>query len=415
MSRQRYLEPSEAYHAFVNWSGSYSVAYEGRIDAQLLTEAFDSLCESNSLLRARLCREKDGFVFFVPTGRGAEVTVRDGGEPVYLEEMGRPLDSTSALCRLVLVRGAEQGGHLILVLHHSMIDGRGGITLLEQLLRRYTALTRGEATPVPADPPLPSPAEELLRTRGGPGAPDGSPGSGRVDRAALRAALSGTPSPAPLEVAADRLRLDVRTTAELTGRLRAERLSVHAYLCGAATVALRDTLEPGDGPRPMVCGCPVDLRERVRPPVTVAESTNFVSGVEAGVSVPRGGDPRAVGRRIKARLDAAVADGEAERAILEAQQFTAAEPTAVDLVVTNLGPIPEFTAPRGVRVTDFRGFTTTTMTGLLLFVVTSYGGRLSVEITSPVGHLDGAARAALVRRMSDLLGAPAPAPARARA
>jgi hypothetical protein len=405
MSRLRYLDPSEAYHAFVDWSGSYSITIAGTVETDRMIQAFEALCDAVPLLTGNLGRDERGFFFRVPAGRRPEVTVRetDGTaseqEAAYLAEMARPLNSSQGLCRLVLVRG-EQGARVILVLHHSMIDGRGGVTLLEKLCRNYTALTEGR-TPPYAAPEVPAQlsAETLLRDRQTAGVVPAA-----VDRDALRAALAATPSPEPQRVAPQRLLLTARETALLRAALRADAFSVHGFVAGAATVAVRDG-RPGDEPVDLVCGCPVDLRNRTEPPVTVEESTNFVSGVETAVRLPRNADPTGVGRVIKDRLDKAIDDGEAERAILQAGQFAAAEPVSVDLVVTNLGPLPEFTAPRGLRVTDFRGYTTTTMQGLLLFVVTSYGGRLSVEITSPEGLLSAAERTALAERTAELLRA----------
>lgn len=404
MSRLRYLDPSEAYHAFVDWSGSYSIAADGAVQPDLLIRAFEALCDAVPLLNGCLGRDQEGFCFRIPAGRRPEATVRetDGTreheEAVYLAEMGRPLDSARELCRLVLVRG-ERRARIILVLHHSMIDGRGGVTLLEKLCRNYTALSEGRTPPYNApEVPAQLSAETLLKTRAA-GVVETS-----VDREALRAALAAAPQPDRLRVVPGRLRLYAGETTSLRDALRADAFSVHGFVAGAATVAVRDG-RPGTEPLDLVCGCPVDLRNRTDPPVTVEESTNFVSGVETSVPVARDADPVDVGRVIKERLDKAVDSGEAERAILQAGQFTAAEPVSVDLVVTNLGPIPEFTAPEGLRVTDFRGYTTTTMHGLLLFVVTSYDSRLSIEITSPEGLLSPEQRTALEERTAELIRA----------
>ncbi|MFI5974658.1 hypothetical protein [Streptomyces sp. NPDC051452] len=405
MSRLRYLDPSEAYHAFVDWSGSYSITVAGTLDPDRLIQAFRALCDAVPLLTGNLGRDEKGYFFSIPPGRLPSAVLREtdgtpeAEEDVYLAEMARPLDSTRELCRLVIVR-AEHSARVILVLHHSMIDGRGGVTLLAKLCRNYTALTEGRTQPYTA-PEVPSQrsAEALLRERDRAVVTESA-----VDRDALCAALAAAPSPEPHTVVPQRLRLDAEDTELLRASLRADSFSVHGFVAGAATVAVREG-RPGTDALDLVCGCPVDLRARSEPPVTVEESTNFVSGVETVVSVPRGADPTAVGKAIKERLDKAVDDGEAERAILEAGQFAAAEPVSVDLVVTNLGPLPEFTAPRGLRITDFRGYTTTTMHGLLLFVVTSYGGRLSIEITSPEGLLSAAERTALAERTAELLRA----------
>ncbi|MFG2812092.1 hypothetical protein [Streptomyces sp. NPDC048410] len=311
--------------------------------------------------------------------------------------MARPLDSTRQLCRLVIVR-AGHSARIVLVLHHSMIDGRGGVTLLEKLCRNYTALAEDRPQPYTSpEAPAQLSAETLLKDRRKELGVEHA-----VDREALRAALGAAPSPPPLRVMSRRLRLDAGETTALRDALRADSFSVHGFVAGAATVAVRHG-RPGAQELDMVCGCPVDLRHRTEPPVTVEESTNFVSGVETTVAVPRGADPTEIGRIVKERLDKAIENGEAERGILQAGQFAASEPLTVDLVVTNLGLIPEFTMPRGLRVSDFRGYTTTTMQGLLLFVVTSYDGRLSVEITSPEGLLSEEERTALAEQTAELL------------
>jgi hypothetical protein len=399
MSHIRHLDPSEAYHACVDWSGSYSVAYSGNIDTGIFLKAFDVLATTVPLLRARLGRDARGFYFAATADQRAETVVVAGDEAAYLEQMGRPLDSAQGLCRLVLVTG-EQGGHVILMLHHTIVDGRAGLALLDRLWRDYTALCQGETLQAEEPSGPPASAERLLGARGA------EPSADLMRRRdTFSAVLATAPQPPKLPLVPDRIRLDRAATAELVGALRAEGLSVHAYVSGVATVALRAELGGDPGPREMVCGCPVDLRSRVSPPVPLEGSTNFVSGVEARVLVAADADPKQVGSEVKARLDLAIASGEAEAAILDPDRFAVEEQVPVDLVVTNLGPIPEFTAPEGVRVTDFRGFTTTTMPALLLFVVTSYGGRLSMEFTSPAGHLDAAQRARLVERTSALLHA----------
>jgi hypothetical protein len=392
VSDHRQLDPSEIYHAAVDWSGAYSVTCQGPVDAMLLDRAFAALHARVPLLRGRLERNERGFRFRVASERVPETTVRSGGYEAYLAEMGRPLDSSRELSRLALVRGRDTS-YVILSLHHAIADGRAGIALFERVWRNYTALIEGR--PLPAGPvePLPASAETLLVARGWVRDEPSEPIGPAADLAV----------PPPEVVVPDRVSLDEAETARLFAYCKAEGLSVHGYVCGAALVACRDELRVGDGPLAMMCGCPVDLRYRVTPPVAADEATVFVSGVEFPVVVARGADPVGIGRAAKRTLDTAIASGEAERALFGLRPETAAENRLPDLVVTNVGPVTPFTTPDGLRITDFRGYTSTTIPGLLMFIVTSYGGRLSVDVSTPAGLLTEDQRAGVTARVAEIL------------
>ncbi|MEU0840419.1 hypothetical protein ABZ370_13235 [Streptomyces sp. NPDC005962] len=405
MTGERRLDPSEAFHASIDWAGNYSAVCEGTVDAEALGRAFTVLSAAAPLLRGRLIRDDEGFRFEVDERPRAEFTVRGGGEAAYREEMIRRLDSSRSLARLTLVRGPGGEGsrhHVILTLHHAIADAGVGIALFARLWEIYTATVT--AAPIPgAATALPTSAERLLIARGAGRADGYGPGwdddAGAVSRA-LSAAAGAFELPAS-EVA--RTRLDRDTTRRLTESVSGFGLSLHGFLCGAVLVACRDELREESGPTRLVCGSPVDLRAWLSPPVGPFEATNFVAGIEFPVTVPESADPLVVARDATEGLDAAIAAIVPERVLLDSGRFSGSAVEVVDYAVSNIGRIPGLATPEGLTVTDFRGYTSTTVPGMPLFLVSVYDGRLSVELISAAGLLTADRRTRVVERLGDIL------------
>jgi len=428
MTGGRRLDPSEAFHASIDWAGNYSAVCEGTVDAEALGRAFTVLSAAAPLLRGRLIRDDEGFRFEVAERPRAEFTVRGGGEAAYREEMVRRLDSSRSLARLTLVteEGSRHHGggsrdreensrhhgegarhHVILTVHHAIADAGVGIALFARLWEIYTATVTAApvtAAPIPgAATALPTSAERLLIARGAGRADGYGPGwdddAGAVSRA-LSAAAGAFELPAS-EVA--RTRLDRDTTRRLTESVSGLGLSLHGFLCGAVLVACRDELREESGPTRLVCGSPVDLRAWLSPPVGPFEATNFVAGIEFPVTVPESADPLVVAQDATEGLDAAIAAIVPERVLLDSRRFSGSAVEVVDYAVSNIGRIPGLATPEGLAVTDFRGYTSTTVPGMPLFLVSVYDGRLSVELISAAGLLTADRRTRVVERLGDIL------------
>ncbi|SFP28210.1 acetyltransferase [Amycolatopsis arida] len=398
MTTERPLAPSEAFHAAMGWSGTYSVVSRGQLDVEAMTRAFDALCAEAPLLRARIGRTGSGFRFRVADQGPPDVSILRPGQGSYLDELVRPLDPDRGLARLTVLRGDELH-HVVLVLHHAIADAGSGVAQFGRLWRHYTAVVRGQPPAGRVRHELPPPAEELLFARGW-AKPPGWDDAAVEATHALAAAAGAVPAQ---PVVADRVRLDPDETARLTGRARTAGLSVHALVSGCLLVACREELTPGDEPVRVVCGSPADLRGRVTPPVPAIESTNVLSGINTRVMVARGADPVAVGKDVGAQLEASLAAGEPFATLLDSRRFATPDDEPVDYVVSNLGALPPFESPAGLDVTDFRGFQTITLPGLLLYVVSSYLGRLSVDLVTPAGYLTDQQRTRITERGAELL------------
>ncbi|MFI0778853.1 hypothetical protein [Streptomyces sp. NPDC021212] len=414
MTGRRHLDPSEAFHASIDWAGNYSALCEGTVDGEALGRAFAALSDAAPLLRGRLIRDKGGFHFEVAGHPRAEFTVRGGGEAAYREEMVRRLDSSRSLARLTLITdGAARHGevprhHVILTLHHAIADAGVGIALFARLWEIYTATVTGTPVPRPAAA-LPISAERLLIARGA-GRADGYGPGWDDDAAAVSRALSAAAGAFVLpasEVA--RARFDRDTTRRLIESVSGLGLSLHGFLCGAVLVACRDELREESGPARLVCGSPVDLRAWLSPPVGPFEATNFVAGIEFAVTVPESADPLTVAHDATGGLDAAIAAIVPERVLLDSRRFSGSAVEVVDYAVSNIGRIPDLATPEGLAITDFRGYTSTTVPGMPLFLVSVYDERLSVELISAAGLLTAEQRTRVIDRLGDVLrSAPGP-------
>lgn len=398
MAGPRRLDPSEAFHASVDWAGSYGATCEGTVDASLLARSFEVLSARLPLLRARLERDEEGFSFQIPRIARVDFSVRPGDESTYRQEMSRRLDSARGVARLALVQDRARSW-VVLALHHAAADATAGLFVFTRLWETYTALSNGENVVTdPVTEPQPS-AEQLLVARGAGGSWDGAAA------AAVCRALAANEGAFELPAAAaDRVRLDRAATGRLAATIARHDLTQHGLLCGLVLSACRDELRPEPGVVRLVCGSPVDCRSWISPPVEPYAATNFVVGIEFEAFVAGNSDPLAVARDASAELDKVMAAIEPERMLLDPQRFSGQAVEVVDYAVSSVGAIPPFATPDGITITDFRGYPSTAVPGLLLHLVTIYNGQLSVDVVSPDGMLSAGQRARLVERLRTTLG-----------
>lgn len=399
-TRHRPLSPTEALHASVGWSGTYSVVCHGELDHGRLAQAFTALCDTIPMLRAEIVAEDGAFTFRFPGEHPPTLYLPAPGEVSYEDELVRPL-APGTTVRLTVLAGTPRS-EVVLVLHHSIADAGAGLAVFARLWELYTDAVNG--TPLPAAAPdaeLPPGPEEALFRHG-----RDKPAGWDETAARIARALTAGAGMVPLQkVVATRTRLREQETRRVTAAARAAGLSVHALVTGCVLSAYRDELHPGDEPSRIVCGTPVDLRGRLVPPVPPLASTNVMGNVNVRVDAARNADPVVLGKEIGAQMDAGIAAGEPHHDLLDSAHLISPDNELVDCVVSNLGVLPVFAGPPELTVTDFRGFQTTTFPWLLLFVVSSQSGRLSVDLVASDGKLGDDQRERIVGRIADLLNA----------
>lgn len=379
---RRYLDGCEAPH--VNAAPAHVAEYHGTLADGLLRAAFDALCRRYPLLCARVhATAGERYVLSVSPGDRPEFVTVDGDEATLFGAVFGPWDAENAVARLIHVRG-EAGGFVGLRIDHSVVDGHSMRAIFDDLWCVYGELAGGAEIAelsVAVRPALPRSPAELLRERWFAPDParDRRPGGnpGRVIGLRVRPHQGY-------------LRLDRWDTSRLLTAARERGTTVHALICGAILVAqcAYGIPEP-TGPVRMVCLSPVNLRNRVSPPVGVTETTTFTRIHRAELGIPVDQDPVVVGRQLKRQLDRAIVD----RDLLSVADLPDALATPVDTPldqrlaiaqVSNNGVVhAPLNPPPGVRITDFFSPVDVILGIFPIYSVFTYRGRLSIRYLFP--------------------------------
>lgn len=373
MALQRYLDHIEAQ--LRNDAPPHAVEYQGQLDEEALSRAFELLCARHPVLRARIRLDDQGYLLYVPADHHPQLIVLDGDVATLKDVTNRASDSQHALTEIILIRGQSRG-YVALRTNHAIADGASKFAMFGELWRLYTDIINGAEIAIDSNPSLPSPPTELLKERW--------------------AGIHTIPAPQPMdiperpiisEVIGRHVHLSEEDTARLLTAARDHKTSVHAIVCGAIVVTLRALGTP-TAPAPMEVVSAINLRKLVAPPVGATETTNFLSGHKATVNVSLNGHHLSTGREIKAQLDTAIAHRELVPLDLTPVFFSAVEtPLEQHLArcsVSNHGVIPPFAHPTELVITDFvRPRERETPVSFPRYGVYTYGGRLNIGCSYP--------------------------------
>ncbi|WP_334042971.1 condensation domain-containing protein [Burkholderia ambifaria] len=245
----------------------------------------------------------------------------------------RFVGAAAPLLRATLLQG-ERGSTLILVAHHSVIDGLGSASLIDELLR---ILSGERLAPLPLVPSL----ETVLDTD--------------LTHAAVLPPPSPAPAPKPFRPDAaqaphvDAIALSADVTRRLVVRARAEQTTVHGAIAAAVHEAGR-RLSSAWTERALRTVTPIDLRG-------LSDDARVAAGVYITQTItiddhPRGTDLWTAARKIKqdlapsqararvaAELKALDAAMSARPSVEHAAGFLSAV-LAFDVMVSNLGNQP---------------------------------------------------------------------------
>lgn len=400
MTRQRALSPFEiSYFSTGTRLGSVPIGgmplfigslVRGRIDTGVLARVLAELAGEHVLLRSRVVAGRGG---------GQHFEVVDGYRPAVREYAGeieqryRQLVNTrpqwrDGLFEAVVLRGAE-ATRIVLIVHHGISDGRSAFALLDEMWRRYTALTSGSVLPhTDSDVALIPGVDEQLAAVVDEAAVDAllaqfrTAGSGAAPRA-LPVDGDGIGDPAG-RFAVRRVELDERATGALVEVARGRGISVNSLLGGAALVAVRAQFDPAAGAMALLCGHAVDLRPVLPHPVAASTMLNCAAGAGTPVLVDADADPVAVGVEVHARMAEAQAMGFPALFMRAAQRELDAVTAAAfaaqpSIALSNMGALPTHSMPAGV---EFVRDEISAMAGgmppkMTIFTV---GGRLHIQV-----------------------------------
>ena len=351
---RRYLDRYEVAH--LGAPTAFVADCVGAVNESALAAAFDLLCVQHPALRAHVRHDGHGHFLDARHGHRAVFRAQSGEQSGYPRDVAARWDVADSLATLTVSRLPDRV-RVAFYLDHCIGDGRCAYALYESLWRLYTDIVTGAKVSVRPPHKLPPPPLEVLAVRTG----------------TRRDAPTGVP-PVSAALPVLRYRRVLLTGAETTALLktaRAHGVTVYALLAAAAAHAQGAT----------TIWAVIDLRGRVEPPVGPTDTTNFASA--ATLDLALGEDPIATAGDIRARLLAAIAAGVPLRNMRDdavGRSMSRPRSGLAAAIVSNLGSMPEFATPHGVAITDFRIWPYGWAHVCPMYMASTYGGRLGVDM-----------------------------------
>ncbi|MFC9433980.1 hypothetical protein [Nocardia sp. NPDC057030] len=364
----------------------YVTVCEGEIDSTLLQLAFELTARRYPMLTGTIELANGECLLHIPDdGAGTAVTETSHGTlSDWLRNGATPLDPARELAKLEIVRAGRTAAVGLRVCH-AINDAHLGFALLADFWRTASALSTGAALLDPT-PIYPRSLEDLLADRGltlpEPSLPDPGPvysfaGPQTLDGSGRRLAP------------AERITLSENETRRLIQHARALGTTVHALLSAAIVRAERATITetPAETELPMLIGHAVDLRPHLRPPARPADATNALGFAPTVTVCTTDSDLHILGKEIKAQIVHGIASGTALATMYAAAQVMQGDAREIAVnTITNWGVVPALASPKGMRITDFRGFATSDPVPELSYFVYTFHGRLNIEFAYSEQH-----------------------------
>ncbi|MEV6067008.1 hypothetical protein AB0L82_10700 [Nocardia sp. NPDC052001] len=416
VGRIRSLAPSERVFALVGAYIGYRVRVRGELDIAALATAFAGLRQRYPVLAAVLEPEDEGHAIVARPGPlpGVVVSAGDLDAPVS----GACVDQEHALSGLHVVLDGDRAA-VTLFTHHSIADGYHSLELLGDLWSLYTAAVRGEQVDLtPWD--YPESLEQVLADRG----------IVKADNDIAEPAASPASPDAPVRpsrtpdatrvytVAATRCRLDAVVTAGLLAYAREQETTLNGVV---SALILRVESEQGGVPAERFeYSYPVDLRNRISPPVANPAATDPLGFVNF---TPTGdlGNTAEVARAVTDDLRKGLDSGEVHQAglrffdtmtaaVARLGQVPASE-RPVGIVSSNWGVVPTPRIPEQLEFEDFQSMMfehrvapDSPFKPPNTYVLSTFQGRLAIELRTPIAPDEARNRLAAIESALRALG-----------
>lgn len=342
----------ESYFALSSMTAWLTIRTEGVLDVPKMREAWALLRRTHPVLTARIVPSPNesapgfpGYDLVVPAEPDEpRFAVHEGEGPII-----RPLAVGEEVALVDIALNGQQTA-LSVCLHHSIADAKLAMLWCMQLLAFYGELRSGK-TPAVEPVPVPKSPEELLSERG-------VSGSASVAGRNPRPFPGELPKPEPgAKASFQQVRLTESDTAGLRAAAKDLGQTVHALVTGAIAVATRRYLPvPEDKEVDLVIHTPVDIRERLVPPVQLWDGTNVIGNAYPVVAVRPDSDPVAVGADATRQVNEDLEAGVVQRSFVHlAEHFGEEQPEVPQVFVSNVGVVPKIPLLDEIGFTGMRG------------------------------------------------------------
>jgi hypothetical protein len=255
----RLLEPSEVYHALLDWQTGFAAEVPASVTAAVAAAGLDRMYAAFPRLGCRIVRTPDGFAF------------EEAGTALTVETTARDARADTALSAFTVDTSRPGVTHVSGRVHHALADVTGILSILDHLLGVLGLEPDAESIPPESARDWPIAAERVLG------------GSQSAD--ALRETrlfFSGAPTPS------------LKPAHPVTLRLEASQVHAIDDACAAASTSLTSVIAAavapfaGDGDG-CVVGVPVDCRVFIDPERTRETPPRAIGNCSHGalVRIPR--------------------------------------------------------------------------------------------------------------------------------
>lgn len=351
--------------------------YRGSLDESALALAYRELGDRYPALSAKIIVDEAICDFHRISENDDRLKFIDGDSLTLQRETRELREQDCDGSRLITVRTGSGSGFVALCVNHALFDFPSFGFLYNKLWEIYTNIRTARkgswAATSSFTPTLPMSPERLIidRWRGRPCT---------VPNARVTS-LEGTQRRRVIQSIAE---FDSVETLRLIATARRHGMSVHALVCAAILITLRDHSTHG-GEETMVCRSAVNLRNRISPKVGEAETTVLQGFHHADAKVPFRANLYKVGRDIKKQLDLDIANSSLEM-IWDRVSYPSnsiLEKRIVRVTVTNWGVLQTLDQPPELRLIDrMKGWNQNEYVSWIgrnpVYVLGTYEGRLKI-------------------------------------
>ncbi|MET9326350.1 acyltransferase [Tsukamurella sp. NPDC003166] len=391
-----------------------SYALRGVVDVTALRSAFAALLEEYPVLAARIVDVK-GRPHFAPGDPtvAAAIGFRDSAAPWTGYAQTPPWFVGADQLAALTLTGIGDDYRLTLWASHAATDGSGIVAIASRLFELYTALASGATPIVRRAGDFPAEPHRVMAERGHlPAELDYEERlAGTVWHGAVPAEFPDEPGPDVDD--ALRTRFGPGETTALDAAARAHGVSTHALVSGIiARAELAECAEDAT----VALLTPVDFRGRVDPPIPLRSVTALCGFSYVAVADAPAAD---IARTVSDRIRADVRDGTVLRTAVSPMPDPRTRRHGPPVLISNLGAVPDPLTPAGLEVRDFHAQIVRSAAGIreyaaghvgdgtpavpigTSYLVSTFGGRLSIELRALPDTLDGAVRLRLLDRVED--------------
>ncbi len=389
-----------------------SFELRGAVDRTALRSSFTALLEEYPVLAARIV-DVEGRPHFAPGDASvvAAIGFRETATPWTDYEQTPPWFVGSEQLAALSLTGVGDRYRLTLWASHAATDGSGIIAIAARLFELYTALASGAAPIIRHAHDFPAEPHLVMAARGHlPEELDYEERlAGTVWHGAVPAEFPDDPGPDVDD--ALRIRFGTGETSAFTAAARAHGVSPHALVSGL--IARAELAECVQG-SVVALLTPVDFRARIDPPIPLRSVTAL-----CGFSYVAVGEAPAeeIARTVADRIRSDVRDGTVLRTSVSPMPDPRTRRHGPPVLISNVGDVSAPATPAGLEVLDFHAQIVRSAAGIreyaagaggggvppapigTSYLVSTFAGRLSVELRVLPGTLDGAARRRLLDRI----------------